>query len=113
MTDKIRLTLAIEGGVTQNSLENAEYLNKRFGKPYTIDFCGDEDNGDYYVIPTYKSGYTHVFTGFSWGYGGEGPRGLHRFLNEICGVKIPMDYIARASADFVMQAHDINNQLVY
>ena len=112
MSDKIRLTLQIEGGITQHSLENAEYLTGRFGVPYSLSFYGDSNQAEYNVIAAYKNGHSHVFTGFSWGYSGEGPRGLHHFLNHICKVKVPMDYIASADDEnFAIRGIVVNSKL--
>ena len=107
----IQLTLAPECGVTVHSTENAEYLNKRFGKPFRIEFYGDKNKCEYYVIATYQNGHSHAFTGFSWGYYGEGPTGLHRFLNETCGIHFSRLNIASLRFPTRYAISSINDQL--
>ena len=75
-----------EGGVTQISLKNERRLSKRLGRPVRVELHYDPDSADFYQVKAmYDSGDSHVFTGFAWGYSGEGPRGLLEFCqrNEI------------------------------
>ena len=81
------LNLAEECGVTVNSLENAKIFVKAYGIPEKITLTGDPSEADYVVNCEWGrlfSLITFDFTGFSWGYGGEGPRGLYTFLHDIC-----------------------------
>jgi len=69
-----------EAGVTQTSLKNERRLSKRLGRPVRVELHYDPDGDDWYIVRAfYDSGDQHNFTGFSWGYGGEGPRGLLEF----------------------------------
>jgi len=64
-----------EGGVTRISLRNGELLNGRKGAPVWVRLCLHPDH--WYVTQAgYSDGSSHTFTGFSWGYAGEGSRGL-------------------------------------
>lgn len=78
-----RTVMQLEGGITQISLENADYLLRHFGLPTHIELI---KQGDEYLVMATWLGTTHLFTGFSWGYGGEGPNGLNRFF-KACGLK--------------------------
>lgn len=69
-----------EGGVTQTSLKNERRLSKRLGRPVRVELHYDPDGAEWYCVKAfYDSGDAHVFTGFAWGYNGEGPRGLLEF----------------------------------
>lgn len=70
---RARKVLQLECGVTQVSLENAFLLFKQYGVPEKVELV--RDNNEYAVLVFWHS-YTHLFIGFSWGYSGEGPRGL-------------------------------------
>ena len=71
--------LVPERGDTRTSLRNADYLLRTYGKPVSIELiCGEDCN--YGVLAIWK-GTMHLFTGFSWGYTGEGPSGLDEFLH--------------------------------
>lgn len=71
--------LLIEGGITQTSLKNDRRLTKRLGSPIRIELHHSNGGEWYRVVAMYESGDRHEFTGFAWGYGGEGPRGLLEF----------------------------------
>lgn len=74
------LDLRDECGVTRYSLENARRLNKALGRPVRVECHYDPNGAEWYRVKAfYDSGDTHVFTGLSWGYNGEGPRGLLEF----------------------------------
>jgi hypothetical protein len=79
-----RKKLQLEGGITQISLENADYFLRHYGLPERIKLQKEDD--EYLVLATWP-GVTHLFTGFSWGYlyGGEGTSGLNTFFRT-CGV---------------------------
>ena len=64
-----------EAGVTRFSLENGRLLKERHGAVVQVALVYS-DKDWYQVHATYADGHTHIFTGFSWGYKGEGPRGL-------------------------------------
>jgi hypothetical protein len=70
-----------EGGVTRTSLKNAKRLEKRLGLPVRIELHRHPNGPEWYVVTAmYEHGDEHDFTGFSWGYNGEGPTGLLEFL---------------------------------
>lgn len=75
-----------EGGITQISLNNAWYSLERFGYPTTLELV--EEKEEWFVYATWKNDKNtievrHKFSGFSWGYGGEGPHGLMIFLEAL------------------------------
>lgn len=77
----MRPNLIREGGVTKISLDNGERLRRAFGLPIAVRLVYTTDGPDWYRVfacymPPNSDPRVHVFTGFSWGYGGEGPRGL-------------------------------------
>ena len=82
--------LQVECGTTQISLENAYLLFTQYGKPMRVTLIAamEERQADYAVLVEW-SGFKHMFSGFSWGYGGEGPRGL-RTLLETCYWPYPL-----------------------
>ena len=71
-----------EGGITENSLHNAEVLIKSLGIPNRVILTYVEDPWDYICTAVYGN-KSFMFSGFSWGYLGEGPRGLAKFLASI------------------------------
>lgn len=86
MNMKLRKTLEPEGGVTRVSLSNAETLIEAYGRPTTLRLYYDPIHW-YMVTAVFYGGVTHTFSGFSWGYSGEGPRGLETFFTA-CGVDL-------------------------
>ena len=81
-----------ECGVTRISLDNAAILSQWHGTPRSIALVFERDNpeADYdrepeaHVRVTWDDGtIVHTFTGFAWGYGGEGPRGLRQWLDSV------------------------------
>lgn len=80
-----------ECGVSAISLKNLTILIELFGKPKSIG-CIDSRNGPV-VMAVWDSGYTFTFTGFSWGYRGEGPRTLQKALG-LLNIAVSMDEIA-------------------
>lgn len=74
-----------EVGVTRFSLENAKELVAKYGRPFRVElkWVGEGPDWGYYTTAMWKDGKKHTFTGFAWGYGGEGPRGLKEFFKMI------------------------------
>ena len=77
-----RKKLQQEGRITRISLENADLLIRLYGLPTRIELKNIQD--EYLVLASWP-GFTHMFSGFSWGYGGEGPSGLNTFF-KVCKV---------------------------
>ena len=77
------------------SLRNAARLIGERGVPDRIELRVDCDLGTCVTVEWFSSAGVswHTFTGFSWGYCGEGPRGLRMFLSSV-GVKITFQRIA-------------------
>jgi hypothetical protein len=42
-----------------------------------------QEPNEYFVDVSWEGGQAHRFSGFSWGYGGEGPQGLMTFLRAL------------------------------
>ena len=90
MDKQIMMGLKEECGVTDYSLRNAQLLIEKQGIPDRVRLTYVERPWDFlceaewYDKPISK----FVFSGFSWGYFGEGPRGLATFLNTISGKDI-------------------------
>jgi hypothetical protein len=77
-----------EGGVTQISIENALELLDERGLPDSVQLVNEGENtGEHVVFATWTNpdgaDFTHKFTGFSWGYRGEGPHGLTAFFEQL------------------------------
>ena len=72
------IKLQEECGVTRISLDNSRVLQKQYGRPSTVELIQELD--EWYVEATWNNGFSHRFSGFSWGYGGEGPSGLKKFI---------------------------------
>jgi hypothetical protein len=71
-----------EGGVTDNSLYNAEVLVKDLGIPDSVALTYIDEPWDYLCTAVWGE-TSFVFSGFSWGYFGEGPKGLATFIASI------------------------------
>lgn len=68
-----------ECGVTRISLQNGRVLQEEHGFPCWVRLLGGHDplsGNDPAVEVGYPDGHHHRFTGFAFGYGGEGPHGL-------------------------------------
>lgn len=84
---KVPTKLEKECGVTEKSLNNALLLLTNLGKPTSVTLV--EEPQEWYVDTHWESleyGHqdsNHRFSGFSWGYGGEGPHGLMTFLTAL------------------------------
>ena len=85
-----------EGGITETSLKNGKRLAKRLGTPVRVELHYSGTGEWYRVVAMYESGDLHEFTGFAWGYGGEGPRGLATWCKEN---GVPLDIRAIAALD--------------
>ena len=79
-----------EGGVTQISLENAKALVREHGLPQIVQLVNaGKDASEHEVVAMWTGAedtsheIEFTFTGFAWGYGGEGPRGLAKFFQMI------------------------------
>lgn len=93
--EKLRLMADDRDGVTQVSLDNVETFLKLIRPPYRmfLIYQQEEDSeqsmGSWefltYVID--RDGRAVRFSGFSWGYGGEGPRGLVSLIEKLGWVK--------------------------
>lgn len=94
---KVPKSLKDECGVTNISLDNARYMQARYGIPETVVF--HTDGSDYRTEAAYRDTDIQeivlmVYTGFGWGYSGEGPHGTLEFLNDMCNVDISISTIA-------------------
>lgn len=73
-----------ECGVTEISLNNVNILIDSKGIPDVVKLHYVDDPWDYLCILQWeKESFEFVVTGFSWGYLGEGPTGLAKFLSQI------------------------------
>jgi len=94
------MKLQTEGGVTRISLDNAKVLIAGYGLPDSVELyqaeCECIVEATWSVTPQRPEPVIHEFSGFSWGYGGEGPHGLFKFLGML-NMRIPlsMDAIGR------------------
>ena len=79
---------------TKECLEDAKFLVAKLGAPESISILSS-GNADWYTTCTwFGHSVQHVFRGFSWGYGGEGPHGLQEFLR-MCGIFTDMETISK------------------
>ena len=93
------MKLEQECGVTQISLKNAKKLVQRYGLPAFIHlFYDKKDWTCVQIVWTDHPAISHIFTGFSWGYGGEGPRGLKK-LFDLLKIDIGMGQISQWDAE--------------
>lgn len=75
--------LETEGGITEISLRNARALIARHGLPDEVEMYQAQlppNAGEHLVAARWRDGTRHTFRGFSWGYLGDGPRGLETFF---------------------------------
>lgn len=105
-TSPIR-NLQEEGGITQVSLENAKTLMKRYPRIIKIVLYIDKNEHlvDVVFADMFES-YTHAFSGFSWGYIGEGPRGLKTFL-KMANIDVSREEIASWSQSVFYKEFDL------
>lgn len=86
MARRRKKRLQKERGLTFISRENARFLAETHGRPVSVELRRDRNTNtfldEYVVVARYADGSSHTFTGFAWGYGGEGPNGLADFLRE-------------------------------
>jgi len=90
--------LVSEVGVTYKSLANAKVLKAKYGDPVRIELIsGTPEDVICQVLASYNTGNDRtegfIFTGFSWGYRGEGPHGLLEFL-KMSGIPCTIEQIA-------------------
>lgn len=71
-----------ECGVTQISLENLGLLTVLHGPVRFILHSAILGRPGQSTLIAFKDGYSHVATGFASGYGGEGPHGLLRAIQD-------------------------------
>ena len=74
-----RLGCEEEGGVTQISLRNIEKFAAVYGEVRAIEH---DTYGEERTKVCFAGGHVYVATGFSCGYGGEGPRGLWEIIKK-------------------------------
>ncbi len=107
MTTYLDLYLEGECGVTQISLRNAEKLIRNKGLPDRVELRHDPGK-EQCVDAQWASGsgedtFEHTFTGLSWGYGGEGPHGLVKFLAMLgCVPPFSIEQVARFPFEGIM-----------
>ncbi len=91
--------LETEGGITEISLQNARTLIARHGLPDEVEIYQAQlppNSGEHLVEARWRDGTRHTFSGFSWGYRGEGPRGLETFFALLgCVPLVSLRQIAR------------------
>lgn len=90
-----------EVGITGVSVSNARILTSEVGKPALVvlskegkDYITTAYWGELTVKKAIYKRYLFRFTGFSWGYSGEGPNGLLNYLKDL-GVKVDVLKLAR------------------
>jgi hypothetical protein len=95
------MRLQPEGGVTQISLENARTLIEAYGLPQIVQLVNaGKDASEHEVVATWEDEAEFTFTGFAWGYGGEGPRGLAEFFRMVgLDKRVPTQAISRLPQD--------------
>lgn len=94
MTDFTKLHLKNEYGVTAISLKNARKLIDEYGIPAFIILKMRGQEQEVIVKWNDETGLiTYVFNGLTWGYIGEGPHGLQKFL-EWCNINVSVEDIA-------------------
>jgi hypothetical protein len=74
---KVPTKLQSECGVTGISLDNALFLMSQHGCPNSIELI--QEPNEWHVRLDWEKVF-HTFSGFSWGYGGEGPHGFMTLL---------------------------------
>jgi len=102
-TNNKTLQIEPEGGVTEISLNNAKVLIKEHGVPIKLNFHADKKKCDYFVRAEWRDGFSFCFSGFAWGYGGTGPRGLLKFFHmahvwSIVPDDLPIDKFGKTDA---------------
>lgn len=80
VTNYLGLSIAFEEsdhGVTRESIDS---VTRRGPMPQSVAtvylYYPDGDNWGFYTILVSHSRFAYILSGFSWGYSGEGPRGL-------------------------------------
>jgi hypothetical protein len=103
------LQLEEEGGITEISLNNARALIAEFGKPERVEVFVDGQNEEMVEANWRWDNIDHLFSGFSWGYGGEGPNGLVTFFKMIgyeCSIREVAGWPADMPALTLIQGED-------
>lgn len=108
----MKLKLHEEAGITSDSLSNAQELVRAYGRPLRLEFVSQTKGPDwgYFVTAVWDqpASVAHKFSGFAWGYGGTGPRGLDEFL-ELVGAPGGLDSttvpIRNGATDFIVNLH--------
>jgi len=86
---KPTLKLLEEEGTTDVSLNNARQLVAERGRPVkVVTEYQDGRAWHYRTVAMFPDGSEHIFLGFAWGYGGQGPAGLYQFLT-MAGLDLP------------------------
>lgn len=87
-------------GSTINSLNNARFIRNAGYDYVKSTMVYDNVRGDWKVEAFFRRGngpvVAHIFGGFSFGYGGEGPRGLLEFA-EIFGFRLDSEKVTSHS----------------
>jgi len=101
-TKVVPLRLKKEGS-TRYSIENAQNINDAgyVVKNYFLEY--DKQHGVYELRVSFvrgADGPSHIFRGFTFGYGGEGPHGLLEFA-KIFGLKIDRDKVLGNDREFL------------
>jgi len=86
------------GGSTDKSLKAIKHLPKVGKVRYVRGYVYQGRNGVKHVGVIVKGYWGRIrFGGFSWGYGGQGPRGLKELFQEL---KIPLDPTTKILGDW-------------
>jgi len=95
------MNLTPECGVTEVSLANAAAIVDALGIPSNVQLFNDGTDTSTHVVTALwgesdseRKPFDHKFTGFTWGYDGEGPAGLVKFFHLIgLDAYIPSDVV--------------------
>ena len=93
-------------GITRMSTEFLERKLKLIGEVVKVVGKRDEEL-EYWVIFSDKEGNEIVTSGFSWGYGGEGPHGLLLALHKIGWTDININDIASIKPNYFTITSDL------
>ena len=79
---KLQVMFSDSDGITRNSLTNAAVWNK-YLTPTGLYLFYQDDPWDFLVYVVNATGSAIRYSGFAWGYSGEGPRGLQQMIKEL------------------------------
>ena len=80
---EVEAGLRPEAGTTDHSTANGRWLSLQHGKVMSVRLEYNATAEEWYKAHVaYADGFTFTFTGFAWGYSGEGSRGLGAWANE-------------------------------